>query len=134
MLDGAWEQFHAVRHGNAICRNVFVACTKQVCDFDGKLKKLLDQLQIEGNLAVNATGTSAGMAKAVSFKGFANLAGSIDKPIALRFDVSKAQIIWPNWRAWLKKAIPEFQEIPFEKIGLYQDAHRPMLPPSLMTS
>lgn len=114
--------------GNVIRRNVFVDCTKEVCNFDGNVKKMLDQLEIEGNLAVNTTGRASGMAKAVSYKGFANLAGSAEKPIDLRFDAATAQSLWPRWRAWLKQVMPGFEEIPFEKIGLYPDEHRPALP------
>ena len=110
--------------GNEIRRNVFVDCTKQVCDFDGDVRKMLDQLTIEGNLAVS----TAGAAKAVAYKGFENLAGTAQKPVALRFDAAAAGELWPRWQAWLKQAMPSFEEIPFEKIGLYKDEHRPALP------
>ncbi len=110
--------------GNAIRRNVFVDCANQVCDFDGNVRNMLDQLEIEGNLAIN----TAGIAKAVSYKGFANLAGSMEKPISLRLDGAAAQKVWPRWRAWLKKEMPSFEDIPFETIGLYKDEYRPVLP------
>ena len=110
--------------GDAIRGNVFVDCTNQVCDFDGNVKKMLDQLEIEDNLAVSA----AGAAKAVSFKGFANLAGEAGKPIDLHFDAAHAQGDWPHWRAWLKKEAPGCADIPFEKIGIYKDQYRVALP------
>jgi hypothetical protein len=68
--------------GNPIRRNVFVDCTKQVCSFDGNVRKLLDKLEIADNLAVNTTGTTQGIAQLVEFKGFANLACTADEPIA----------------------------------------------------
>ncbi len=114
--------------GNTVRRNVFVDCTQQVCDFDGNVRKLLDQLEIADNLAVNTT-AGTGKAKPVQFKGFTNLAGTAEKPISLRFDSAAAQSVWPRWRAWLKKELPSFEEIPFEKIGLYTDSYRPTLPP-----
>ena len=63
--------------GNTIRRNVFVDCTKQVCSFDGNVKKLLDKFEIADNLVVNTTGA----AKEAKFQGFANLAGTEQKPI-----------------------------------------------------
>ncbi len=63
--------------GNTIRRNVFVDCTKQVCSFDGNVKKLLDKFEIADNLAVDTTGA----AKEAEFQGFANLAGTEQKPI-----------------------------------------------------
>ena len=110
--------------GNVIRRNVFVDCTKQVCDFDGNVRKMLDQLEIEGNLAVSTVGT----AKVVTVKGFANLAGTAEKPMGLGFDAATAQSDWPRWRAWLRQETPSFEDIPFEEIGLYKDDHRPTLP------
>jgi hypothetical protein len=110
--------------GNEIRRNVFVDSTKEVCSFDGNVRKMLDQLAIEGNLAVSTTGA----AKAVAYKGFENLAGTAQNPVAPRFDAAAARELWPHWQAWLKQAMPFFEEIPFGKIGLYTDEHRTALP------
>jgi hypothetical protein len=114
--------------GNPVRRNVFVDCTKQVCDFDGNVKKLLDKFEIADNLAVNTTGAAKDMAPAVQFKGFTNLSGAQDKPIELRPDDLTAQAFASHWGAWLQKQIPSFEMIPFEKIGLYKDAYRQTLP------
>jgi hypothetical protein len=114
--------------GNTVRRNVFVDCTKQVCDFDGNVKKLLDKLEIADNLAVNTTGAAKGLAPTVQIKGFTNLSGTKDKPIDLCVDDLTAQGFALHWRAWLQKEIPSFETIPFEKIGLYKDAYRHALP------
>jgi hypothetical protein len=115
--------------GNTIHRNVFVDCTKQVCSFDGNVKKLLDKFEIADNLAVNTTGAVADMAKPVEFKGFANLAGTADKPIDLGLDDRAAPDFSVRWQTWIRKEIPSFETIPFENIGLYQDEYRRTLPP-----
>jgi hypothetical protein len=115
--------------GNTIRRNVFVDCTKQVCSFDGNVKKLLDKLEIADNLAVNTTGAVTNMAKPVEVKGFANLAGTKGKPIDLGLDKVAAQGFSSRWQAWIQKEIPSFETIPGEEIGLYKDAYRQTLPP-----
>ncbi len=114
--------------GNAVLRNAFVDCTKQVCDFDGNVKKLLDKFSIADNVAVNTTGAGKGVAPAVQIRGFKNLSGTKDAPIGLRSEDLTPQGFASHWQAWLRKEIPAFQPIPFEKIGLYQDAYRPTLP------
>ena len=114
--------------GNTVRRNVFVDCTKQVCDFDGHVKKLLDKFDIADNLAVNTTGAPKGFAPAVQVKGFANLAGTKDKPIDLCTDDLTPQGFALHWRAWLQKELPSFETIPFDKIGLYQNVYRRTLP------
>ena len=108
---------------------MFVDCTKQVCSFDGNVKKLLDKFEIADNLAVNTTGAAEDMAKPVEVKGFANLAGTEDKPIDLGLDDVAAQGFSSRWQARIQKEIPSFETIPFEKIGLYKDEYRPTLPP-----
>jgi len=111
--------------GNPILRNVFIDCARQVCDFDGNVKKLLDKFEIADNLAVNSTGASAGMAPPVAYKGFRNLAGSAAKPIELcpaarGFDAACC--------ARIQKELPSFEAIPFAKIGLFVDQYRTELP------
>ena len=114
--------------GNTIRRNVFVDCTKQVCDFDGNVKKLLDKLDIAGNLAVNTTGATNGLAKAVSYPGFTNLSGTPEKPVDLPRADLLARDSSSRWRAWLQQEMPSFETIPFEKIGLQKDEYRRTLP------
>jgi len=114
--------------GDSVKRNVFVDCGKQVCDFDANVKKLLDKFDIDGNLVVNTTGATNDVAKAVDYKGFANLAGTTDAPIDLGFDdVAKGDFTLRR-HARLLKELPGFERIPFEKIGLYRDDYRRKLP------
>ncbi|NLY00929.1 MAG: right-handed parallel beta-helix repeat-containing protein [Rhodopirellula sp.] len=110
--------------GNPILRNVFVDCTKQVCSFDGNVKKLLDKFEIADNLAVSTTGA----AKAVDVRGFTNLSRSEDKPIDLGAGDLADQSFFSRWQAWIRKEMPSFETIPLEKIGLYQDEYRRTLP------
>jgi len=114
--------------GNVVRRNVFVDCTKQVCDFDSDVEKLLDKLDIAGNVAVNTTGATEGMAKAVLYHGFTNFAGSKEKHINLPREDLLEPGSFSRWRAWLQKETPSFETIPFEKIGLQQDEYRRTLP------
>jgi hypothetical protein len=114
--------------GNPIRRNVFVDCTKQVCSFDGNVRKLLDKLEIADNLAVNTTGTTQGIAQPVEFKGFANLAGTADKPLAPGLGDVLTNGFPSDWQAWIQKEVPAFDPIPFENIGLYQDEFRKSVP------
>jgi hypothetical protein len=114
--------------GNPVRRNVFVDCQRSVCDFDGKVKKLLDKFEIVDNLAVNTRGAAKGIAKAVELKGFKNLAGTADQPIPLRAEDLTPQAFVKQWGAWLRRELPSFEPIPFEKIGLYKDAYRRTLP------
>jgi parallel beta-helix repeat protein len=113
---------------NPIRRNVFVDCTKQVCDFDGNVKKLLDKFEIAENLAVNSSGSTNGQAKAVECKGFANLAGTAEKPAELGFADRAAGDFTLRRNARLLKELPAFEKIPFEKIGLFKDEYRRKLP------
>ena len=114
--------------GNTVRRNVFVDCTKQVCDFDGNVMKLLDKFEIADNLAVNTTGAAKGLAPAFQIKGFTNLSGAKDKPIDLCDKDLTAQAFASRWNAWIQKEIASFETIPFEKIGLYKNAYRRTLP------
>ncbi|MGD0896754.1 MAG: hypothetical protein ABR915_02890, partial [Thermoguttaceae bacterium] len=114
--------------GNTVRRNAFVNCTKQVCDFDGNVMKLLDKLEIADNLVVNTTGAAKGLAPAVQIKGFTNLSGTKEKPVNLPCECLTVQDFASRWRPWLEKAIPSWEPIPFDRIGLYQDAYRRTLP------
>lgn len=113
---------------NPVRSNVFVDCTKQVCEFDGDVRKLLDKLDIANNLAVNTTGVTAGMAKPVEFTGFTNLAGTEAESIDLGFVDRAAGNLALRPRSRLAEELPVFMKIPFDKIGLYQDEYRRQLP------
>jgi len=113
---------------DTVTRNVFVDCTHEVVDFDGGVKKLLDKLAISNNLVVNTTGATNGIAKAVSYNGFANLSGTSKEPIDLGFEDAAAQDFSLRKHARLFTEMPGFERIPFEKIGLYKDAYRRKLP------
>lgn len=124
---------------NPVRRNVFVDCAKQVCDFDGNVKKLIDKFEIADNLAVNTTGVKTDpkisvkpgvktVAAAPTYKGFAALSGTEEKPIVLGFkDAKKGDFTLPK-DALLLKELPAFEPIPFEKIGLFKDEYRTELP------
>ena len=106
--------------GNTIRRNVFVDCRKQVCSFDGNVKKLLDKFEIADNLAVNTVGA----AKSVEVKGFTNIEGTKGKPIDLGIgDVATKESLLRS-QTWIQKKVRSFETIPFEKIGLYEDEFR----------
>ena len=112
---------------NPVRRNVFVDCGKQVCDFDGNVKKLLDKLDISDNLAVNTSGAKT-VAAAPAFKGLAGLSGTPGKPVDLGFrDAKKGDFSLPK-DALLLKELPSFEPIPVEKIGLVKDEYRQELP------
>jgi len=113
---------------NPVRRNVFVDCSKEVCAFDGNVKKLIDKLEIADNLAVNTAGATNGIAKAVEYKGFANLCGTPEEPVDLGFKDVAAGDFALRRNARLLKEVPSFQPIPFEKIGLYKDDYRRKLP------
>ena len=113
---------------NPIRRNVFVDCTKQICDFDGNVKKLLDKFEIADNLVVNTAGATNGVVVTKDLKGFANLAGTADKPVALGFADVSAQDFTVRKNARLLKELPSFQPIPFDQIGLFKDDYRRRLP------
>jgi hypothetical protein len=112
---------------NPVRRNVFVDCTKKVCDFDGNVRKLLDKFEIADNLAVNTSGATNVVA-AKDVKGFADLAGTPDAPLDLGFaDRAKGEFSLRRG-ARLLKELPAFEPIPFDKIGLYKDDYRRRLP------
>lgn len=114
--------------GNTIRCNVFVNCTKQVCSFDGNVKKLLDKFEIANNLAVNTSGTADGIAKLVEVSGFSTISGTKDKPIDFGFDAAAADLSSSQWQAWIQEKMPSFETIPCQRIGLYQDTYRHTLP------
>lgn len=110
--------------GNPVLRNVFVDCAKQVCSFDGNVKKLLDRFEIAENLVVNSNGTAQG----TGIEGFANLAGTADRPICLDRGALTSASFASSWVAWIQKQVPSFAPIPLPEIGLYVDEFRRSLP------
>ncbi|TWU42055.1 right-handed parallel beta-helix repeat-containing protein [Novipirellula artificiosorum] len=115
---------------NPIRRNVFVDCTSQVCNFDGNVKKLLDQFEIENNLVVQTAGESSGVVATKEIQGFTHLAGTADDPIELGFKNEDAENFSLTNDARLLKVLPSFEPIPFAKIGLYRDQYREQTTPT----
>lgn len=113
---------------NPIESNVFVDCAQRVCDFDDEVKGLLGKLEIADNLAVNTKGATDGMAKPVEFAGFVNLAGSAAEPVDLGFVDPEAGDFGLRPGARLRGALPAFESIPFETIGLFLDEYRRVIP------
>ena len=110
---------------NPMHRNVFIDC-KTTCDFDGNVKKILDRLEISENLVVTRATTNT--AAPLRIKGFVYESGSVEKPVDPGFvDAQKANFKLRS-NAWLRKALPSFEPIPFDQIGLYKDKFRTELP------
>lgn len=114
--------------GNVIRWNVFIDCTKRLCDFDGNVKKILDRLDIAENLAVNTRGAS-NIVTSKNLKGFRDLVGSPQAPLNLGFQQPSTGNFAMTRDALLKRELPSFQPIPFERIGLVQDEYRRVIPP-----
>jgi parallel beta-helix repeat protein len=113
--------------GNVINGNVFVDCTKEVCSFDGNVRKLLDKLNVSENLAVNSTGaTNVVMARGI--KGFRDLAGTPGAPVDLGFKNREAGDFSLSSDARLLEEQPSFKPIAVERIGLVLDEYRRQLP------
>ncbi|TWT60450.1 right-handed parallel beta-helix repeat-containing protein [Rubinisphaera italica] len=110
--------------GNPIRNNAFINCSKQVCSFDGNVKKLLDKFEIVDNLAVSTNGE----AQVSEVKGFTDISGSKEKPIELGDDSLTARESLTLMQAWIQIQIPTFETIPIENIGLYKDEYRNTLP------
>ncbi|WP_218934218.1 right-handed parallel beta-helix repeat-containing protein [Rosistilla ulvae] len=113
---------------NAILRNVFVDCSKQVGSFSGGVMKLLDKLDIADNLAVNTTGAAKGIASTKDIQGFTNIAGSTENPVQVGGSELSDGSFTRLKDARLTEALSSFEEIPFDKIGLFQDNYRHTLP------
>lgn len=114
--------------GNVIRANVFVDCTKKLCDFDGNVRKLLDKLDLAENLAVNTRGSS-NVVMARGLKGFRDLAGTPASPMDLGFKNGANGDFSLKPNALLPKEAPGFKPIPAERIGLIPDEYRRQLPP-----
>lgn len=113
--------------GNVIRDNVFVDCAKQLCNFDGNVKKLLHKLSLQDNLAVNSQGASQ-VALARGLKGFRDLAGSASEPVELGFKNRAMGDFSLLDHARLRKEQPSFKPVPMDQIGLQLDQYRRHLP------
>lgn len=113
---------------NPIERNVFVDCAKQVCSFDANVTKLLDQLEIANNLAVNRSGASEGIASSKKIKGFTDVAGTAENPVAIEVDAAGDRQPIKLSDPRLAEKLPSFEVIPFDNIGLVKDNYRHNLP------
>ncbi len=123
MGDSPREPLH-----NPVRRNVFVDCTQQVCSFDGNVKKLIDKLEIADNLVVNTTGAD-NIATAAGIKGFTLISGTPAEPVQLGFTDAAAHNFLLRKDSRVKQALPTFEDIPFDQIGLVRDDVRCELPP-----
>jgi hypothetical protein len=110
--------------GNVLQRNVLVNCQKEVFNLDGNARKILDRLEIDGNLAVDMDGTNPGK-RGCTLKGFRTLARTSQESAACGFGgQAAAGKFTMKWFDWLPKQLPAFQKIPFDQIGLYKDVWR----------
>ena len=108
---------------NPVRRNVFIDCTKKVCDFDGNVKKLLDKFELADNLVVNTSGAT-NIVMAGDMRGFTDISGTADAPLDLGFANREKGDFSLRKGARLLKELPAFDPIPFDKIGLYKDEYR----------
>jgi parallel beta-helix repeat protein len=123
MNDSPREPLH-----NVIQRNIFVDCTKQVFNFDSKVKPLLEQLEIQDNIVVNRTGSKDAVAMTEDIRGFANVAGTESLPISLGSSLHAKQDLSLPLDSRLLKIVPSFESIPVKQIGLFKDDYRRELP------
>ncbi|WP_442511962.1 right-handed parallel beta-helix repeat-containing protein [Novipirellula sp. SH528] len=123
MDDSPREPLH-----NEFKRNVFVNCAKQVWNFDANVKKVLGKLVVNDNLAVNTVGAAEGIAMAPDINGFQNVAGSDQEPIVIGFATEDGTELTQIKDARVRNAVPSFQPIPFDTIGLIKDSYRRVIP------
>ncbi len=114
--------------GNILKNNIFIDCSKQVYDFDGNTKKILDRLEISDNLVINTSGNPK-ISTSKEMKGFRDIIGTQDSSIDLGFnDLAKGNLTLRK-NARIYKELPGFKPIPFEQIGLIADDYRKTIPP-----
>lgn len=114
--------------GNTIEDNVFVDCTKELCSFDGNVRKLLDRLTIADNLAVNLKGAS-NVVLARGLKGFRDLKGSAAAPVNLSFINRNTGEFSLPIDTLVMEGNPAFKPIPAARIGLLVDEYRRQVAP-----
>ncbi|WP_162275969.1 right-handed parallel beta-helix repeat-containing protein [Roseimaritima ulvae] len=112
MNDSPREPLH-----NPIRRNLFVDCTKQVCSFDGNVKKMLDKLPLADNVAVNTRGR-ADVVVAKDIPGFTTITGSDEKPVDIGFDAAAKRQYQLREGSRLQQQLPGFEAMPLDQIGL----------------
>jgi hypothetical protein len=112
---------------NPIRNNLFIDCTQQICNFDGKVMDLMDKFELENNLAVFTSSTREIPLKK-GIPGFRTLNGTSEAPIDFGFEDRDAGNFNLRSEAKLTEIAPHFQAIPFDKIGLYRDEFRKELP------
>ena len=113
--------------GNVIQSNVFVDCTKQVCNLDSNVETLWPKLSVKNNLSVNSRGAGK-VVGARDLQGFRELAGSATAPIDLGFRNRELGDFRLEKNARLLKEQPSFEAIPIGRIGLQVDEYRRELP------
>jgi len=109
---------------NPIRRNVFVDCSEKVRDFDGDVMRLIDKFEMADNLIVSTRGTAGGAGEMKGMKGWTRISGTAGEPLVLGFADPTTPDFTLRTDARLLKELPEFQEIPFAKIGLFTDEFR----------
>lgn len=114
--------------GNVVRRNIFVDCSKRVCDFDGNVRKILDKLDIDENLVINRTGKT-NIAVVKDIKGFKNLIGTQDSPVDPGFVNPSLGNFALKQGTTILKEVPSFKPIPVAEIGIYIDDYRKTIPP-----
>jgi hypothetical protein len=112
---------------NPIKNNLIIDCKKEICSFDKNVMDLMDKFEIETNLVIFTASTNKIPLKA-GVHGFTTLNGSAAEPVDLGFKDVDAGNFNLRWFAKLPKIAPDFKEIPFSKIGLYEDDFRKKLP------
>jgi len=108
---------------NPIRRNLFVDCAKLL---DGEAA-IFDRQAISDNRVVDTTGTNTQHKTART--GFTVVAGTPDHPVDLGFADPQGGDFSPRRGARPTQALPFFEPIPFDRIGIYADAWRRRLPP-----
>ncbi|MCA9248117.1 MAG: right-handed parallel beta-helix repeat-containing protein [Planctomycetales bacterium] len=112
--------------GNSIHDNVFVDCSRQICNFDGNVTKLLDKFDMAENLVIESSNKPA---KKPDWSGFRDLAIDSEEAQPPRGgDVPSYELI-AQWQAWLRNRTQAWESIPVQQIGIYQDEFRVTLPP-----
>jgi len=113
---------------NVIRRNVFINCSKEVCNFDKNVRGLLLKLEMADNLAVNTTGKAGGGALVKDVPGFENVTRPQLRAVQTGFSRKNAPRLIDKGNALIHAALPTFEPIPFHEIGLYVDEYRHELP------
>ena len=113
--------------GNAVKGNVFIDCQKKVANLDGNVVKLWDKFESDHNLAISTRGAK-GVAAAPDLKGFANLAGTAEKPVDPGFINPKVNDFRLKKDSVILQRIPGFPTGSLDGIGLQKDSWRKRLP------